>query len=260
MIRSVVFGAALACALSATAVEAQLNGNGVCTALGYCASFNVEFDPYDPLMMIAGRDPQILGGTRLRIGVRNLQGVAGMPDPGFWNLLRFSFTGLSVKSKSWEWPRSYGWYDPYSDISAVGGATNYYSGEELLGPVSPRLNAVFEAGATEEGRFGFTGQNAGTGIAGCALYRRSTAYYGVSTCGQGAFVEFSWLLPGVWEVPMNNVQFSMTGGGANSGDGLSCTIGIDCQIVPEPSTYLLMLTGLLGLGFVAWRRKDETLA
>lgn len=29
--------------------------------------------------------------------------------------------------------------------------------------------------------------------------------------------------------------------------------------VPEPGTYVLLLTGLLGLGFVAWRRKEEGL-
>lgn len=28
-------------------------------------------------------------------------------------------------------------------------------------------------------------------------------------------------------------------------------------LVPEPSTYLLILTGLVGLGFVGWRMKDE---
>ena len=27
--------------------------------------------------------------------------------------------------------------------------------------------------------------------------------------------------------------------------------------VPEPSTYLLMLTGILGMGFVAWRRREQ---
>ena len=32
-----------------------------------------------------------------------------------------------------------------------------------------------------------------------------------------------------------------------------------CARVPEPSTYLLMLTGIMGLGMVAWRRR-ETLA
>lgn len=30
--------------------------------------------------------------------------------------------------------------------------------------------------------------------------------------------------------------------------------------VPEPSTWMLMLTGILGLGFVGWRRREETLA
>jgi len=30
--------------------------------------------------------------------------------------------------------------------------------------------------------------------------------------------------------------------------------------VPEPATWLMLLTGLLGLGFVAYRRREETLA
>ena len=35
--------------------------------------------------------------------------------------------------------------------------------------------------------------------------------------------------------------------------------GTNWVSVPEPSTYLLMLTGVMGLGFIAWRRR-ETLA
>lgn len=40
-----------------------------------------------------------------------------------------------------------------------------------------------------------------------------------------------------------------------------CTPGVSCVEVPEPSTYLLLLTSLGGVGLVAWRRrKEETLA
>ena len=28
-------------------------------------------------------------------------------------------------------------------------------------------------------------------------------------------------------------------------------------VVPEPSTWLMMATGLLGIGIVAWRRRKE---
>ena len=33
-----------------------------------------------------------------------------------------------------------------------------------------------------------------------------------------------------------------------------------CVEVPEPSTYLLLLSGVFGLGFVAWRRKENQAA
>jgi hypothetical protein len=32
------------------------------------------------------------------------------------------------------------------------------------------------------------------------------------------------------------------------------------SVVPEPSTWIMMLTGLLGLGFVAWKRREEEVA
>ena len=42
--------------------------------------------------------------------------------------------------------------------------------------------------------------------------------------------------------------------------GPSCVIGDTCVEVPEPGTYLLMLSGVLGLGFVALRRKEDLAA
>ena len=48
--------------------------------------------------------------------------------------------------------------------------------------------------------------------------------------------------------------FAACGSGENGSSD-----GNECVRVPEPSTYLLMLTGIMGLGFVAWRRR-ETLA
>lgn len=53
----------------------------------------------------------------------------------------------------------------------------------------------------------------------------------------------------------NSNNFIRCGAGANANPCAFTAIS-----VPEPGTGLLMLTGLLGLGFVAWRRKEETLA
>lgn len=57
-------------------------------------------------------------------------------------------------------------------------------------------------------------------------------------------------------------DFAGTGFWHVGGEGLlsdweQTTFSASNVSVPEPSTYLLMLTGILGMGFVAWRRREQ---
>ena len=136
-------------------------------------------------------------------------------------------------------------------------------GNSQIDPVTPgyRLTSAeyqAESDNNGEGTFHFDPTDGGGEIAGCGtnVPFGSQRSRGISTCGHAALVEFSWLLPGEWKFTSNTrLQMGKDGSGGQE-NTFTCTTGVDCYTVPEPDICLLMLTGLFGLGFVGWRRRE----
>lgn len=113
-----------------------------------------------------------------------------------------------------------------------------------------------------EGWFGVYSQQGTGGPAGCDGYtedlRGLQNIWFPTTCG--GYIETSYTLPGRWEkTETTRVRFDglpLEGVGGVQ----SCTTGVDCMsVVPEPSTWVMLATGLLGLGWFSRRRRDTEL-
>jgi hypothetical protein len=100
------------------------------------------------------------------------------------------------------------------------------------------------------------------------FYLGSSAQYGVpdsifasAGTGSGTFTSTNPTLNNVWQ--LETLLFTATGPSTlislvgNSGDHYIGLDNVAVEAVPEPSTWLMMILGFLGVGFVAYRRKSN---
>ena len=233
-------------------------------AFAACASFSLEAT-YDPMAvsgfpMPGSSGPFVEGYTRITLGMTNLQGAPGLPDPGPWGLGRAAVLGMET---TWTTAAD----KQISYLGALRGDPDRVAGPYawIDGPAGTNPSqAPFLGWEAFAGTYGGGWLGAGSSeswlawdswygvVVGCTPLTSYSATM-VSTCDRPISLTFD--VPGRWTFT-DRTRIAWGGGRGTTG---VCTTGVDCRqatVVPEPSAYVLMLTGLLGLGFVAWRRKD----
>ena len=202
MLRYVALCAALACAVSATEIEAQLWSGCTAPLGGVCFSvFTLEY--------------AILAQNPVNVTVR---------------------TTASVKLSG-------------PDLPMMG--VNSWFLDLLF--VRPRIDGISDFGQTPVGVSRTTGNITPSRfeLTGVRDYRRSAFDLPLTNDGvELRSFNLGFLRDGETEYEFRQCRPQEFDGG---------TTCLPYRSVPEPGTYLLMLTGIMGLGFVAFRRR-ETLA
>ena len=234
---AILFGSGLAALLaSARGAEAQwMHWEYQCTpgAVQACGSFSLGTF-YDAT----------LDRTRVSTGVSNLQGLhPWVPNPGRYVIPSVTFTNVETTWTGFRYPGSFS-LGPGSGIDLVGaGDLDGYFGELF--------------GDNVDGTIFHQPQQGPAGVWGCdGAPMHIPLTWRPFTCGGTIYHTLD--LPGKWSPTKNTVArfraLSWDEEGASSSFG--CTVGLDCMTVtPEPSTWLMLATGLLALGIVARRRR-----
>lgn len=204
-----------------------------------CASLSVGLD-YTSSGPIAGVETYTLA----TLAISNLQGAYDwLPDPGPYGVLGPRLRGMSVDRAGYAGTSDRQFRPTSAETVGVAGGWSDWAAY-----VDWDRSLMILGGES-----GLTGQTWGCDgpLAG---YPSSQAW----TC-RGAWV-LDFTVPGHWS--FNDDTLADIGFTAESGGG-SCTLGVDCVNavpVPEPSTYVLMLAGLVGLGALIYLRRREALA
>lgn len=185
--------------------------------------------------------------------VSNLQGWAPyLPDSGQTSLSGFYLYGIQYTPPSWN-PDI-----PYYYNSLVRGESSTVGNAQIIGINGPYMS--FTPNRMIEGD-----NNIGSRIYGCDGAPENvipngnpeySQFVGVNTCHGALRVEFEW----VGHVQLQDEMiagFTASSNGPNGErlGGFCTTAGSCVTVTPEPGTWLMLATGLLGLGWFSRRRK-----
>ncbi len=160
-----------------------------------------------------------------------------------------------------------------SPASAAEYVFSYQSTSSLFGAPPQKLDGIFTTSDTPEVRFGETafaitgisGVLNGLSITGLFAAPGNPTYYYFTTGGAfldgsgvrfnaGGFTNIAFFQPSVGPAD----QYRINGGGGISTLG-NATSSLVAGAVPEPTTWILMLLGMAGIGFSMRRTKDTKL-
>lgn len=220
-----------------------------------CMDYSISLD-YDPTPQVV---PRMYGGaqfvsegaTTLTFGLANLEDGSGLPF--LWR----SAMVLGLES-TWTTQNNLPWFD----IGPLEFESDQVINKKDHGATALMPTAEFrewEAVASHASNPDFYGvpetifhlyATEVYGLVGCSIPDTRHLFY--QGCGATAYMQF--LLPGQWSFT-DQTRIAWEGyafTGPQTSEWIRCTTGVDCVSVPEPTSLLLLASGLLG---IAWTRR-----